>query len=143
MTYPIDQLTALASANQKLAIRFANIAREAGQRQAQIAIHAVSAAMARDGDSSAQAPTLLHPAGFSRICEEAEQARQASVAETRAAVEEWWAGAGSLFSPEAAQRQVAGAYEAWGRLFASPTLGAAGTAPAGPPPARTKPRGEA
>lgn len=145
MTYPFDQLTALATANQKFALRFGNIAREAGQRQAQIAIHAFAAATARAGDPAVQSPTMLHPSGFSRVCEEAEQARQASAAETKAAVEEWWAAVGGLLSAEAAQRQIAHAYEAWGRLFASPIVGAGEAEPAGQPlaPSRAKPRAEA
>src|SRR3546814_16329939 len=43
MTFPLDQVVAIAGANRQLAMRFFDIARTAGARQAPIGAHALGA----------------------------------------------------------------------------------------------------
>ncbi|PZR31058.1 hypothetical protein [Caulobacter segnis] len=139
MSYPFDQLTALASANQKLALKCANIARAAGQRQSKIvakAFFTASEQAAEDKPAPLSFPILP---GYSHALAEAEECRQVSLNDTKAAFEEWRANVEGLFSPEAAQKQFANAYQAWSKAFLAPlATTAASVAEAAEPAARAK-----
>ena len=140
MSYPFDQLTALANANQKLALKCADIARAAGQRQSSIVAKAFFTASEQAGEDKPAAMTFPVLPGYSHALAEAEECRQASVNDTKAAFEEWRASVGGLFSPEEAQKQFAGVWQAWSKAFVAPVVSAAApetTEPAARAKART------
>src|SRR3546814_9450027 len=84
MTFPLDQVVAIAGANRQLALRFFDIARTTGARQAAIGAHALGA--------------FFEPGNFSEVAQEVEQNRLALATDTQAAFEEWQETAGVLFS---------------------------------------------
>ena len=121
MSAPFDQLTTLAGANQTLALKLFEALRAAGQRQASIASHAFSAAtQQKDGFG----PGIGFP-DFSDVLKEIEQSRQAAVADTKQAIEEWRTATGGAFSIEEGQQQVTNALQGWSRLFLVPWSNAA------------------
>src|SRR3546814_2822475 len=91
MTFPLDQVVAIAGANRQLALRFFDIARTTGARQAAIGAHALGA--------------FFEPGKFSEVAQEVEQNRLALATDTKAAFEEWQETAGDLFSPESEDRK--------------------------------------
>lgn len=116
MTFPFDQVVAIAGANRQLALKFFDIARTTGARQAAIGAHAMSA--------------LFDPGKLSEVAQEAEQNRLALVADTKAAFEEWQESAGDLLSPESETAQLAVAFEPLRAFFLSPLQAFAAAAPA-------------
>lgn len=119
MTYPFEQLTALASANQKLALSFVDTARAAGQRQAE----AVSRSLSGVSDQGAQKAglvTLPLFTGFPGFAAETEQNRQAALADSQRAVDVWRESVAGLFSPEDAQAQLSTAVAIWSQLTLAP-----------------------
>ncbi|WP_254908109.1 hypothetical protein [Sphingobium sp. GW456-12-10-14-TSB1] len=116
MTFPFDQVVAIAGANRQLALKFFDIARTTGARQAAIGAHAMSA--------------LFDPGKVSEVAQEAEQNRLALIADTKAAFEEWQESAGDLLSPESETAQLAVAFEPLRAFFLSPLQAFAAAAPA-------------
>ena len=118
MTFPLDQVLAVAGANRQLALKFFDIARTTGARQAAIGAHALGA--------------FLKPGKLSEVAQEVEQNRQALIADTKAAFEEWQETAGDLFSPESETAQLSVAFAPLRTFFLSP-LQAFANAAAGVP----------
>ena len=116
MTFPLDQVVAIAGANRQLALKFFDIARTPGARQAAIGAHALGA--------------FFEPGKFSEVAQEAEQNRLVLIADTKAALEEWQESAGDLFSPESETTQLAVALEPLRAFFLSPLQAFAAAAPA-------------
>lgn len=114
MTFPLEQALVLADANRQFALKFFDIVRTSGVRQAAIGAHALAA--------------VFDPGKLSGVAQEIEQNRQTQVAETRAALEEWQESAGYLFSPEDETVQLAIALEPWRALLLSPFQAFAGAA---------------
>ncbi|WP_379486040.1 hypothetical protein [Novosphingobium soli] len=107
---------AIAGANRQLALKFFDIARTTGARQAAIGAHALGA--------------FFEPGKFSEVAQEAEQNRLVLIADTKAALEEWQESAGDLFSPESETTQLAVALEPLRAFFLSPLQAFAAAAPA-------------
>src|SRR3546814_14517461 len=87
MTFPLDQVVAIAGANRQLALRFLDIARTPGARQAAVGAHALGA--------------FFEPGRFCEVAQEVEQNRLDLATDTKAAFEEWTETAGDLFRSEA------------------------------------------
>src|SRR3546814_1972907 len=83
MTFPLDQVVAIAGANRQLALRFFDIARTTGARPAAIGAPALGA--------------FFEPGKFSEVAQEAEETRLARATDTKAVFEEWTETAGELF----------------------------------------------
>ncbi|WP_065846088.1 hypothetical protein [Sphingobium sp. Ndbn-10] len=114
MTFPLDQVVAIAGANRQLALRFFDIARTTGARQAAIGAHALGA--------------FFEPGRFSEVAQEVEQNRLALATDTKAAFEEWQETAGDLFSPESETAQLSVVFEPLRAFFLSPLQAFANTA---------------
>lgn len=106
MAFPLGQVAAVAGANRQLALKFFDIARTTGARQAAIGAHALGA--------------FFEPGKLSEVAQEVEQNRQTLIAETRAACEEWQETAGDIFSPESETAQMFVAFEPLRTFFLSP-----------------------
>ena len=114
MTFPLDQFVAIAGANRQLALKFLDIARTTGARQAAIGAQALGA--------------FLEPGKFAEVAQEVEQNRLALIAETNAAFEEWQESAGDLFSPESETAQLSVVFEPLRAFFLSPLQAVANAA---------------
>ncbi|MCG2839412.1 hypothetical protein L6Q21_00280 [Sandaracinobacter sp. RS1-74] len=113
MTNPFEQFAALATANQSLFLKFAEISQAAMQRQAEIAARGLSS---QPEQGVEQKPTAFSNfAGFSTLFQDVEQNRQASLAATREAVQEWQSQVGQLFPAADAQKQFADVFQAWSK----------------------------
>jgi len=112
MSYPFDQWTTVAGANRDLLLKYAEIMRHAGERQASIATHTLAILSPKNGEQAqpVQAPNF---SGFSEIWQEIEQNRQATMEETRAAFKAWQADVGHCFEADAGRQQLAAAFETW------------------------------
>lgn len=119
MTYPIDQLLALATANGQLAVKLGEIARETGQDYAQLGAQATSALFAQFKDwKPGTVPPL--PEAASSLVEAVEKSREAAVDRTRAAVQQWQGSFDALLSPASGQQPWAEAWESWFRSGLGP-----------------------
>ncbi|MCG2842039.1 hypothetical protein L6Q21_13710 [Sandaracinobacter sp. RS1-74] len=127
MTNAFEQFAALASANQTLLLKFAEISQAAIQRQAEIASRGLAPLPAQDAEEKPAA--FSNFAGFSTVFQDAEQNRQASLAATQEAVAEWQTRVGQLLAGPDVQKQFAEALQAWSKPLAAETEGKA-SAPA-------------
>lgn len=139
MTYPFDQVAAFAGANSELAQKFFDIARASGERQAKIGAEVVNTITDQAKNLKPGVPAFFTPVGFTDVFREAEQSRQAAIADTRAAVEAWQAKIRDLFSTEEGQKQATSAFQTWSQFFLTPLTAAVETAkPANVTPAKTR-----
>ncbi len=126
MTYPVDQLTALAKANLNLALKLADVARAGGQESLQLGSKAVGgfaeearSAMtvangtAQGGDKSAADKNAA-------LLSEFEKVREQMIAQTKAAFGEWQQAWSDAFTASGAKTgdTFAGLFKPW---FAIPT----------------------
>jgi len=114
MIFPLEQTLALAGINRQLLLKFFDIARTSGGRQVTIGAHALAA--------------IFDPGKLLEVAQEVEQDRQALVADTKAALEEWQESAVDIFSPENETAQLAFTVEPWFTRFLPPYQALAGTA---------------
>lgn len=113
MTNPFEQFAALATANQNLFLKFAEISQAAMQRQAEIAARGFSAHPEQGTEQKPAAFANL--GGFSTLFQDVEQNRQTSLAATQEAVAQWQTSVGQLFRTVDAQRQFADVIQAWAK----------------------------
>ena len=89
MTYPVDQLVALAKANGHLALRLADIMRTTGEEFLSTSNKARSSALDHLKDSKLGAFPVLNGDSTSSAWREMEKSREEALAQTRAAFSEW------------------------------------------------------
>ena len=126
MSYPFDQIIALAGANRELAITYTRILSSSGERQAAIATRAFGLLAGQGEDKGA---TTLTPnfVGLTEIWRELEESRKTSLEDGKAAFEAWRKACGDGFSPDQAQQQLRSTVETWSSLFVAPLGGNRGT----------------
>lgn len=117
MSYPFDQLTALGGANQQLALKFVDMLRASGQRQASIASHAFSA-LTEQGEGFT--PGAIRFPDLTGLFKEIEASRQATIVDAKTAIDDWRENVGTAISAEAGQQQWTNALQAWSQLFVTP-----------------------
>src|SRR3546814_13531040 len=76
MTFPLDQVVAIAGANRQLALRFFDIARTTGARQAAIGAHAMGA--------------FFEPGKFSEVAQEVRSEERRVEKECVSKCRTWW-----------------------------------------------------
>jgi hypothetical protein len=114
MSYPFDQFTALAGANQKLGLALADATRAVAERQFQATTQGLAAITGQDGpDKGMESVT--------RILLETESNRQAWLAESRAAFDAWQDSVLQAVSVEDAQAYFGKAIDAWTRQVPAAT----------------------
>lgn len=117
MTYPIDQIVALTKANGQLALKLADIARTAGEDYAQIGGKAVAAF----ADQCKALKPMTAPAfggeAVSGLFGEMEKSREASLARTKAAFDEWQDRCRHVFADADAPRELANGVQRWFQPF--------------------------
>lgn len=109
MSYPFDQFAALAEAHRHLGMALADVTRVAAQRQFQVATHGLSA-ITGQGDAGKGVEE------FTRVLRETESNRQAWLAQSRAAYDDWHDSVSHVVSVEDAQLYFVNAMQAWARL---------------------------
>ncbi|PZU46073.1 MAG: hypothetical protein DI568_12690 [Sphingomonas sp.] len=131
MSYGFEQWAALASANQNLVLKFAEISRTAALRQAEIAQQGFSAFVDQNTEQKAGVVALPGFTELSDVLKEVEQNRQTSLAAAQEAFSEWSSSVGDLFKVDGfkvgdVQQPFADAVQAWSKQFQAM---AGGTAP--------------
>lgn len=146
MSYPFDQMTAIAGANQKLAMALVDLLRASGERQAAIVQHAF-AAHTPSAETAAETQAFTVPfttpalPDVSALLKEVEEDRKAALTDAHAAFEDWRANVGGAMTVDTGQQQWANAVQAWSQLFVAPLGGPAwATTPGKAAPAAAKPK---
>ena len=129
MSYPFDQFAAVAGANRQLALKCAEIMREAGQRQAAIASRTFELLSAQSAEKAGAVP-LPNIAGFSEKWQEISRNGQACAQDMKGALDDWRAGVGDSLSPGQAQEQAAHVLQLWTSFFTPSQAGDAAAAKA-------------
>lgn len=106
MTYPIDQIIALARANGELALKLAEIARSAGEQYLQIGSKATAAVADQVKDVKPGAVPTFNSEEARNLFAEIEKNRQAALTEARSALTEWQGSYTALFTDASNQQEL-------------------------------------
>lgn len=91
MTFPIDQFMSLARANGQLALKLAEIARTAGEDYLRLGSKTMSGLVDQTGTAASGMVSPANSEAGATILAELEQSREAAVAKSKAAFEDWQA----------------------------------------------------
>ncbi|MBO9378748.1 hypothetical protein GG804_18420 [Sphingomonas histidinilytica] len=134
MSYPLDQITALARANGELALKFAEIARAGGEECAQIGSKAAALFVDQLKELKPGTVPSLKSEAVTSMFNEAEKSREMAATKFKAAIDEWQGSWKDLLSQATNQQQLTDTLQAWFRPLAK----TAATEPAKPSePARS------
>ncbi|MFW2828386.1 hypothetical protein [Sphingomonas sp. ID0503] len=129
MTYPIDQIVALAKANGQLALKFAEIARTAGEQYLQVGSKATAALADQVKDAKPGAVPSFNSEEATNLLAEIEKNRQAALTEARTALTQWQDSYRTLFADASSQQELMNSaralFEPFFRLSAATTDGRA------------------
>ncbi|CAN5206691.1 hypothetical protein BH10PSE13_BH10PSE13_00510 [soil metagenome] len=89
MTFPVDQFVKLTQANGQFALKLAEIARAGGEDYLRIGSKAVSGLAEQARAATPGATPRADGAGGVNLLSEIEQSREATVAKTKAAFDDW------------------------------------------------------
>lgn len=113
MSYPLDQITALAKANGELVLKFAEIARSGGEEYAQIGSKAATLFVDQLKELKPGTVPSFRSDAVTSLFAEAEKSREASVGKLKAAIDEWQGSWKDLFSQATSQQELTGTIQAW------------------------------
>lgn len=114
MTYPFDQITSLGKANGQLVVALAGIARDNAETYAQISGKAATAMFEQFKGLKPGAPPSFSSEPVTGLFGEIEKSREASVAKTKAAFDEWQGCCKDVLSQVAGgQQDLAQSVQTW------------------------------
>ncbi|MAM37715.1 hypothetical protein ACGGKE_18235 (plasmid) [Sphingobium naphthae] len=141
MSYPLDQITALARANGDLVLKFAEIARTDGENYAQIGSKAVTLFVDQLKEFKPGTVPAFRSEAVTSLLNEVEKSREASVGKLKAAIGEWQVSWKDLLSQATDQQELTDSVQAWFQLVTKPASVAEpeqAQVPAAPVPAPAK-----
>ncbi|AHE53559.1 MULTISPECIES: hypothetical protein [Sphingomonadaceae] len=113
MTYPLDQITALARANGELVLKFAEIARTGGEDYAQIGSKATTLFVDQLKELKPGTVPAFRSDGFTSLLGEMEKSREASMSKIKAAVEAWQGSWKDLLSQATGPQELTDSFRTW------------------------------
>lgn len=113
MSYPLDQITALAKANGELVLKFAEIARSGGEQYARIGSKAATLFVDRLKALKPGTVPSFRSDAVTSLFGEVEKSREASVGKLKAAIDEWQGSWKDLLSQATSKQELTGTIQAW------------------------------
>lgn len=113
MSYPIDQILALAKANGQFAIRLTEIARETGEDYAQLGTRATASFFEQFKELKPGTFPAFTSEGASNLVGDIEKSREEWLAKAKAAFDEWQGSYKDLLSKGAGQQELTQTVKAW------------------------------
>ncbi|MCF8710106.1 hypothetical protein [Rhizorhapis sp. SPR117] len=113
MSYPLDQITALAKANGELVLKFAEIARTGGEDYAQIGSKAATLFADQLKELKPGTVPSFKSEAVTSLFGEVEKSREASVGKIKAAVDEWQDSWKDLLSQATNQQELTDTIQTW------------------------------
>lgn len=113
MSYPLDQITALAKTNGELVLKFVEIARSGGEEYAQIGSKAATLFVDQLKELKPGTVPSFKSEAVTSLFGEVEKSREASVSKIKAAVDEWQGSWKDLLSQTTNQQELSNAFRTW------------------------------
>jgi hypothetical protein len=113
MTYPLDQIVALAEANGRFFFKLTNIAQSAGEDYARIGNKAATAIVDQFKQMKPGTVPIFKSDDANILVGEAEQSREASLAKLNAAFDEWRGCCKDALSQTVDQDEMTRAVQRW------------------------------
>jgi hypothetical protein len=141
MSYPLDQITALAKANGELVLKFADIARTGAEDYAQIGSKAATLFVDQLKELKPGTAPSFRSEAVTSLLSEAEKSREVSVGKLKTAIDEWQSSWKDLLSQATNQQQLTDTIHTWFQPLAKQVSVAEpekAKVPAAPAPASAK-----
>jgi len=113
MSYPLDQITALAKANGELLLKFAEIVRTGSEDYVQIGSKAATVFVDQLKELKPGTVPSFRSDAATRLLSDIEKSREASVGKIKAAVDEWQGCCKDALSQAAGPQDLTDTIKAW------------------------------